>query len=223
MRVDVTIERGHPRNHIIIDGSDGKQVLVDTTGLTHSMLTAARSVMDPAIADSIRGRFLRPQDIMVRYARAVADPEHLAHVWQAIPYEERRPISLTEQTLFRSFFAALRRWRLDSALYIERFGWYEGMRRNTGPGLLYRAGRHGRHLSATITTTTWPPTWQIIPAPDVDDFTERWSTPVEEMTQYAMRAGGLNADEIAAEWPRARSSDASDNFGVSPRRRTFIA
>lgn len=223
MLVGVTVERGHPRNRINIEDGDGNPVLVDTTGLTHAMLDAARTVMDSALVANIQVHFLRPQDILVRYAHVVDDPDHLWQVWHAIPYEERRQIPSHEQTLFRSFYAALRRWRLDSALYIQRVGWYEGMRRDTGPGLLYHPGQHGRHLSATTTTTSWPPMWQVVPAPDVNDFAERWSTRIEAMTQRALRAGGLNPDEITAEWPRASSSDASDNLGVSPRRRRFMA
>ncbi len=211
----ILIDRGHPRNRILIDTENNRQAIVDTTGLTWQMLGAARVAMDNALLESIEDPDLRPQDILVAYARALDDPSHMGHVWRTIPTEMRNTPT-HEQTRFTSFYFALRRWRLESARYLAGHSWYRSARRYTGPGLLYMPGRESYPLTQYTATTAWPAQWQFIPAPDADDYADRASMTMEQMTQRALQAGGLNSDEIAAEWPRAAAAGESDRARLSP-------
>lgn len=212
MTAGVVVERGHPRNRILIDSADSRQTMVDTTGLTWQMLGAARVAMDGDILEYVENPDLRPQDILVGYARARNDPSHMGHVWRTIPVELRSGPPVNEQTRFTSFFFALRRWRIESARYLAGCGWYRSMRRYTGPGLLYVPPRDSFPLSQYTCTTGRPPQWQVIPAADSDDYADRASMTMEQMTQRALRAGGLNADEIAAEWPHGGASAMSERL-----------
>lgn len=210
----ILIDRGHPRNRILIDTESSRQAIVDTTGLTWQMLGAARVAMDNVLLESIEDPDLRPQDILVAYARAMNEPSHMGHVWRTIP-TEMRSIPTHEQTRFTSFYFALRRWRLESARYLAGHSWYRSTRRYTGPGLLYMPGRESFPLTQYTATTAWPSQWQFIPAPDADDYADRASMTMEQMTQRALQSGGLNADEIAAEWPRAGAAGESDSSRLS--------
>ncbi len=211
----ILVERGHPRNRILIDAEHNRQAMVDTTGLTWQMLGAARVAMDNRVLDYLEEPEMRAQDILVAYARTQNDPSHMGRVWRTIPHELRSGIQRNEQTRFRSFFFALRRWRIDSARFIATHSW-RSLRRYSGPGLLHIPGRESTPLTQHTHTTAWPDQWQVVPAADADDYSRRWSVTTEEMTLSALRAGGLNADEIAAEWPRATSADSSDRFALSP-------
>lgn len=211
----VLVERGHPRNRILIDAENNRQAMVDTTGLTWQMLGAARVAMENGVLDYLEEPEMRPQDILVAYARAQNDPSHMGRVWRTIPHELRSGIRRNEQTRFTSFFFALRRWRIDSARYIATHSW-RSLRRYSGPGLLYIPGRERTVLTPYTHTTAWPAQWQIVPAADADDYSWRWSVTTEEMTLRALRSAQLNADEIAAEWPRSTSADRSDRFELSP-------
>lgn len=211
----IVVERGHPRNRILIDAENNRQAIVDMTGLTWQMLGAARVAMDNGILDYLEEPEMRPQDILVAYARAQNDPSHMGRVWRTIPYELRSASQRNEQTRFASFFFALRRWRIDSARYVAIHNW-RALRRYSGPGLLHFPGRESTPLTRYTHTTAWPEQWQIVPAADAEDYARRWSVTTEEMTLNALRAAGLNADEIAAEWPRSTSADASDRFELSP-------
>ncbi|MEX1081708.1 MAG: hypothetical protein WD382_00590 [Halofilum sp. (in: g-proteobacteria)] len=213
----IFVERGHPRNRILIDSENNRQAIVDTTGLTWQMLGAARVAMDGRVLDYIEEPDMRPQDILVAYARAQNDPSHVGRAWRTIPHELRSGTQRNEQTRFTSFYFALRRWRLDSARFVATHDW-RSLRRYSGPGLLYIPGRESTSLTPYTHTSAWPAQWQIVPAADADDYSRRWSISTEEMTLRALRAAGLNADEIAAEWPRGTSADASDRFDLSPIR-----
>lgn len=212
----ILIDRRHPRNRILIDTENNRQNIVDATGLTWQMLGAARVAMDNILLESIEDPDLRPQDILVAYARAMSDPSHMGQVWRMTP-SDLRSIPTHEQTRFTSFYFALRRWRLESARHLAGHSWYRSSRRYTAPGPLYMPGRESYPLTSHTATTAWPAQWQFIPAADADDYADRASMTMEQMTQRALQAGDLNADEIAAEWPRANSSAHSpDRVRLSP-------
>ena len=209
---DIVIERGHPRNRVLIESADAHQTMVDTTGLTWQMLGAARVAMDGAILEHVEAPELRPNDILVRYARARNDPSHMGKVWRTIPVE-LRGFPNNEQTRFTSFFFALRRWRLESARYLASHSWYRSIRRYTGPGLLYIPGRESFPLTQYVSTTAWPAQWQFIPAADADDYADRSSMTMDQMTRRALRAG---------DGPRGSALEVPDRIAPTPMDRLHL-
>lgn len=200
--------RGHPRNRLLVQDSRGRQRFVDTTGLTQVMLAAAQKAMDPGVIDGLRRADRRPQDILIAYARAVRDPEHLHIVWHTIPPEERRVDRVDETTRFFSFFHALRHWRRRSVLDARRQATSAVRTRQAGAGLLFRPPTAGYYITDATRIAGTPASWLVIPGPDTAEFEQRHADTLDAMTHRALKAGGLTPDEIASEWPVSRPGDA---------------
>lgn len=194
-------KRGHPRNRFVIQATQGVQQLIDATGLNWEMLGAARTAMDQDTMGSIDKAGLRPQDIMLRYAKAVGDPEHMYQVWHTIPPDLRTVLAVREDTLFYTFYHALRHWRRASVRHLLHNPFPRVRSRQVGAGLVFQPGEAGYMVSETAAVSGIPRAWQVVPAYDVDDFEQRWHDTLDAMTERALRAGGLTPDEVAAEWP----------------------
>lgn len=204
-------KRGHPRNRFLIQAPGGDQQLIDATGLNWEMLGACRTAMDRGILDSIDKAGLRPQDILLRYAQAWSDPEHMYLVWHSVPPDLRTAPAVREDTLFNCFYHALRHWRRASVRHLLHNPVPRVRSRQVGAGLVFHAGEPGYLVSETAAVTATPRTWQVVPGYDVDDFERRWHDTLDALTARALRAGGLTSDEIAADWP-----DPAGARGMSP-------
>jgi hypothetical protein len=194
-------KRGHPRNRFLIQSTDGEQRLIDATGLTWEIFGACRTEMDEQVLGRIDKAGRRPQDVLIAYARSVNDPEHMYEVWHAIPPGLRSLAVTREDTRFQSFYHALRHWRRASVRHLLHNPVPRVRSRQAGAGLLFLPGQPGYLISETAAIAGSLPAWQITPAADVEDFERRWHDTLDALTSRALRAGGLSADEVAAEWP----------------------
>lgn len=194
-------KRGHPRNRFLIQATAGHQQVIDATGINWEMLGAARTAMDGTVIARIDKAGLRPQDILLRYAKASGDPEHLHLVWHAIPPDLRAVPNLREDTLFHTFYHALRHWRRASVRHLLHNPLSRVRTRQAGAGLVFQPGEAGYLVSETAAVSGTPRAWQVVPPYDAEDFERRWHDTLDAMTARALRAGGLTPDEVAAEWP----------------------
>ncbi len=196
-------KRGHPRNRFLMRAGDGHQQLIDATGINWEMLGAARTAMEPGLVDSIDKAGLRPQDILLRYVQAAADPEHMYQVWHKIPPDLRMVLAVREDTLFHTFYHALHHWRRASVRHLVHNSVSRVRSRQAGAGLVFQPGEAGYLVSETAAVSATPRAWQVVPPYDVEDFEARWHDTLDALTARALRAGGLTPDEVAAEWPTA--------------------
>jgi hypothetical protein len=194
-------KRGHPGNRFLIQDTNGHQRLIDATGLTWEMFGACRTEMEEGVIWNLEKVGRRPHEILIAYAREVNDPAHMYEVWHGIPPDVRSLAITREDTRFYSFYHGLRHWRRASVRHLLHHPVPRVRSRQTGAGLLFLPGQPGYLVSETAAVSGSLPAWQVIPAPDVEDFERRWHDTLDALTLRALRAGGLSADEIAAEWP----------------------